>query len=164
MHLFMNDHRPSRASFMHASIPFDAKCFHGGGCSLSKRIGGLVSSSSLSLSLSLSLYFSLSNRRGGARRWSCSYSCTISDDERRTTRGDTTMVLSLHLGLELLKYRILPGRDRFLRVNDTKIVCRPRGDHHVTRARRATGFTSTFRTSRRIVFSALRRQADFIRG
>lgn len=104
VHLFTSGHRLSRTSFMHASMPFDAKC-----------------------STEEVVHF-----RNASADW---YHRTL---DRRSSqvvlflfvhglpRGDT-VVLSLYLGLELLKYRILPGRDRFLRVNDTKIVCRPRG-------------------------------------
>lgn len=134
--------RPSRASFMHASMPFDAKC---------------------------------STRRRRRRRWRLfafethrrilriirllstsqvvlfSYSYTVCHGG-----GDTVVVLSLYLGPLLLKYRILPGRDRFPRVNDTKIVCRPReggggggeGGTHAEQSRAPTLFVTPSFTSR----------------
>lgn len=85
---------------MHASMLFDAKCFTRG-CSLSKRIVGSFHRVHSKLAGGLVLIRTI------------------------LPLGDT--VLSLYLSLELLKYRILLRRDRFLRVNDTKIVYRPRG-------------------------------------
>lgn len=87
----------------------------GGGCSLSKRIGGLRIIRLLSTSQVVLFSYSYTVCHGG---------------------GDTVVVLSLYLGPPLLKYRILPGRDRFPRVNDTKIVCRPRGGLRGRRRRR----------------------------
>lgn len=107
----------------------------GGGCSLSKRIGGLRIIRLLSTSQVVLFSYSYTVCHGG---------------------GDTVVVLSLYLGPLLLKYRILPGRDRFPRVNDTKIVCRPReggggggeGGTHAEQSRAPTLFVTPSFTSR----------------